>query len=66
MGTFRLFLNMNSARQSTGSFGKECSSSAMPSDKMGTRLTSRYLRRASDFLSRIYLSSFCSFSFFIM
>lgn len=59
LGTFRLFLNMNSARVSTGSLGKECSSSAIPSERMGTRFTSRYFLRASDFLSRISLYSFC-------
>jgi hypothetical protein len=59
LGTFKLFLNMNYARKSTGSLGNECSSSAMPSDRMGTRLTSKYFLKANDFLSKIYLSSFC-------
>lgn len=51
--TFRLFLNINSANVSTGSFGNECKSSAIPSERIGTRLTSKYFLKARDFLSKI-------------
>jgi hypothetical protein len=65
LGTFRLLRKRNSDRVSTGSFGKVVSNSTMPSDRIGTRLASRYFLRANDFLSRIYRSSVCSFFFFI-
>lgn len=65
LGTLRLFLKRNSASLSTGSLGKFVSISLIPSERMGTRLRSRYFLSASDFLSRISLSSFCSFSFFM-
>lgn len=65
LGTFKLFLKRNSARVSTGSLGKVLSSSTMPYERMGTKLASRYFLKAKDVLSRIYLSSFCSFFFFM-
>lgn len=65
-GTFKLFLNKNYANLSTGSFGNYFKIYMIPSDNMGTKLTSKYFLNANDFLSKIYLSSFCSFYFFIL
>jgi hypothetical protein len=65
-GTLRLFLNKNSASLSTGSLGNYLRIWKIPSERMGTKFTSRYFLNARDFLSKIYLSSFCSFYFFIL
>lgn len=56
LGTLRLFLNKNSASLSTGSFGNSLSISKIPSERIGTRLTSKYFLKANDFLSKISLS----------
>ena len=66
LGTFRLFSNKNAANLSTGSSGNSLKISTMPSDNIGTRFTSKYFLKANEVLSKIYLSSFCSFSFFMM
>ena len=54
-GTFKLFLNKNCASLSTGSFGYSLRISNIPSDNIGTKLTSKYFLNARDFLSKIYL-----------
>ena len=66
LGTCKLFWKRNSAKLSTGSSGKSVKILTIPSDRIGTRLTSKYLLKAREVLSKIYLYSFCSFSFFIM
>jgi hypothetical protein len=55
LGTLRLFLNKNSAKVSTGSAGNLFRSSTIPSERIGTRLMSKYFLKAKDFLSKISL-----------